>query len=159
MKLDSGNNYDTFENQYKLSKKNNPNFRQKESTDLELWKTDYGKNSWKKSANSSTTKALSIHISCYENAKVNDDTFNALADNLSKTKFGIGSSKKVVNLYSIALPFEFPRQKDDSMPERMQFQASQKLLNPNLPPSVGIVSPAKIPEEAQNQDAEISAGL
>uniref|UniRef100_A0A914YLU8 Uncharacterized protein n=1 Tax=Panagrolaimus superbus TaxID=310955 RepID=A0A914YLU8_9BILA len=88
-----------------------------------------------KSANNST---LSLHIAAYENAIEADGSKKELLQKSETT----GLIKKWKNLNNcvpgltlvIQNPFEFPRQQDNNQnnrPQIMQFNAAQKLLNPN----------------------------
>uniref|UniRef100_A0A914Z314 Uncharacterized protein n=1 Tax=Panagrolaimus superbus TaxID=310955 RepID=A0A914Z314_9BILA len=93
-----------------------------------------------KSANNST---LSLHIAAYENSidvTVGDSEGDDKDELKSNKKSGLHkqweNAKQFItgSMSAIENKLEFPRQQENQAmrPERMQFKASQKLLNPNL---------------------------
>uniref|UniRef100_A0AC34FMU4 Uncharacterized protein n=1 Tax=Panagrolaimus sp. ES5 TaxID=591445 RepID=A0AC34FMU4_9BILA len=81
-----------------------------------------------------TTSTLSLHIACYEKSGEVDTAVSECENGISKKKDGlIKAFKRVFSPTPVLNPFEFPRQQGNlsSLPEVMQFKASQGLLNPN----------------------------
>uniref|UniRef100_A0AC34GU47 Biotin carboxylation domain-containing protein n=1 Tax=Panagrolaimus sp. ES5 TaxID=591445 RepID=A0AC34GU47_9BILA len=120
------------------------------------------------------SSTLSLHIAAYENSIESNEFIEDEALKMKGEKSNLDKkwkhSKQILtasgNHYAAIIqlsPFEFPRQqknRNNIKPEMMQFKASQRLLNPNLPGIMANKARGAISKMPRNTKAAgIGAGL